>query len=147
MKKCCECKIEKDISCFGRNRARKDQLQSLCKECDNIRATKYHHKNKEKLWPQIKARKLKRVIRNREYVTAFKAAHPCIDCGNKDTRVLDFDHVTGGKENNICNLVNIGISMKALILEINKCVVRCANCHRIKTSKERNYYSYLNIAE
>ena len=31
-------------------------------------------------------------IKRREFIDIYKEAHPCIDCGNNDIRVLQFDH-------------------------------------------------------
>lgn len=59
----------------------------------------------------------------------------CIDCGyNAHPAALDFDH-TDGKTANISELR----SMKRVMEEIERhsCVVRCANCHRIKTAERR----------
>ena len=74
--------------------------------------------------------------RNRIFVENYLLEHPCVDCGIKDTRVLEFDHVRGKKDGNISHAVNQIWSLEKLIKEIDKCEVRCANCHRIVT-KER----------
>ena len=33
---------------------------------------------------------------------------------------------------------------KTVLEEINKCEVRCANCHRQKTAKDENWYKLIN---
>lgn len=75
--------------------------------------------------------------RNREYVKEFLSCNPCIDCGNNDLRVLDFDHVRGNKIKAISRLVRDGANLERLKQEISKCEVRCANCHRIVTFERR----------
>lgn len=57
----------------------------------------------------------------------------CMDCGYNDNPVaLDFDHRNPDEK-----LFAIGAgrnrSLDTLFLEMAKCDVRCANCHRIKT--------------
>jgi hypothetical protein len=60
-------------------------------------------------------------------------AGPCTKCGNEDGRVLDFHHIDSEKK-------KFGISVSQwynqplveLIEELAKCVVLCANCHRIE---------------
>jgi len=70
----------------------------------------------------------------REYIINIKKQGQCVDCGNKDYRVLEFDHVGDNvKLANISNLVSRGWSLKRIDLEIAKCELRCANCHRIIT--------------
>ena len=75
----------------------------------------------------------KAIIRNREYLNSYLKEHPCIDCGNSDIRVLEFDHVRGVKVNNVTTLSKRGHTLEKIKKEIEKCEVRCANCHRIKT--------------
>ena len=53
--------------------------------------------------------------------------------------VLDFDHLRD-KEAEISNLVMRRVSLEQIKAEIEKCVVRCANCHRRKTSMENGAY-------
>jgi hypothetical protein len=63
----------------------------------------------------------------------LKATTPCFDCGRTyDPCQMDFDH-TGDeiKVHNISRLV--GRSTEALTLELHKCQLVCANCHRIRS--------------
>jgi hypothetical protein len=60
----------------------------------------------------------------------------CVDCGIKDYRVLEFDHIKE-KFAEVSYLVAHRMSMKKIREEIAKCVIRCANCHRIQTYKRR----------
>jgi len=64
-------------------------------------------------------------------------SHPCVDCGEPDPIVLDFDHVRGEKFLGIAELIVRGFAMKVIIAEMKKCEVRCANCHRRITHKRR----------
>lgn len=91
------------------------------------------------------------IARNRNFVRDYLEKHPCIDCGNTNIVVLDFDHVTGEKKNNISKMVSNGNSLVTLLREIEKCEVRCSNCHRIVTHQRRlqertkegiDYYEY-----
>ena len=66
--------------------------------------------------------------------------NPCIDCGESDLVVLDFDHVRGQKAFAISRLIVEGTSVATLQREMDKCVVRRANCHRRKTALERGPY-------
>jgi hypothetical protein len=76
----------------------------------------------------------------------FYKSHPCVDCGEKDPRVLDFDHLNN-KRYNVSTLLNKEYSWDSILQEAAKCQVRCANCHRIKTAIKRNHYTNLLLEE
>ena len=71
----------------------------------------------------------------------------CIECGNSDYRVLEFDHIkpiqwrTNGKvkmngqqnTNTINSMVDAGDDPKDVYQLL------CANCHKIKTSDNQDY--------
>ena len=86
-------------------------------------------------------RKRKNIIKKR--VWEYLKLHPCVDCGESDIRVLDFDHVRGHKRANVQRLVNSYYCWKTVEIEIQKCDVICANCHRRKTANEQNWYHCL----
>ena len=81
-----------------------------------------------------KAKETSKIVRARirAYITAYLKDNPCVDCGEADPVILEFDHVRD-KDFNISDAARKGVSMKKLKDEIAKCEVRCANCHRKKT--------------
>ena len=82
-----------------------------------------------------------RIVNNRARLAAFKAEHPCVDCGESDPIVLEFDHLRD-KKWNVSEMISGAFPWTTVELELEKCVVRCANCHRRKTSAERNGREY-----
>ena len=57
--------------------------------------------------------------------------HPCVDCGETDPVVLEFDHRQGERKIfNIADARRRKISLRWVSSEVAKCDVRCANCHR-----------------
>jgi hypothetical protein len=70
--------------------------------------------------------------RTRAFIAAHLKANPCIDCGETNIIVLEFDHLHS-KDFNISDATRKGVGIKKLKNEIAKCEVRCANCHRKKT--------------
>jgi hypothetical protein len=82
----------------------------------------------------IKLSKKKRVIEAQRFIAEYLSSHPCVDCGIRDIRVLEFDHVTG-KDHNVTKMANHGYSIQSIRSEISKCEVRCCNCHFIKTQE------------
>lgn len=73
----------------------------------------------------------------KEWIGQYKTSKGCIDCGYSDNPVaLDIDHIEG-KTRNIASLKSI----PAVLAEIerHRCVVRCANCHRIKSHETKTW--------
>jgi hypothetical protein len=137
MKRCCICGIIKDFESFNKNATRKDGFQVQCRDCGKETSKQYHKENKA-AHTKVCARRSKEVRqRNKEQVVKYLLVHPCVDCGESDLVVLDFDHVRGKKFKNVSVMVNQGYSWSAILAEIKKCDVRCANDHRRITEKRR----------
>jgi hypothetical protein len=85
--------------------------------------------------------------RAREFIAAYLATHPCVDCGTEtDNVVLTFDHVRGQKRDNIADMVRNGLSVEAIRTEIEeKTEVVCFNCHAIRTQKRSGSYRWKRI--
>jgi len=133
-KKCTNCNEEKIIDKFSFRNKIKNTYQSECKNCFKLRDRERWDNNPELLSRKRKQQKIIR-DRNRSYINNYKKAHPCVDCDESDFIVLEFDHVINNKEANICEMLTT--SLEALKLEISKCEVRCANCHKRRHYMER----------
>lgn len=83
----------------------------------------------------------------RRIKTDYLRLHPCVDCGETDVDVLEFDHVRGIKSAEISALVNGAVATETLRAEMDKCEVRCANCHRKVTKARRQYTSKRPVAQ
>ena len=138
-KKCYTCKAIRSVECFNKNKSRKDGLNSICKDCSKTRSKKYYSENKEKHLKVIRKRTDESIKKNQKFVIEYLKNHPCVDCKETDIVVLDFDHIKD-KKYNVSNMIGEGYSIKTLLEEINKCQVRCANCHRRKTAKDQKWY-------
>ena len=61
----------------------------------------------------------------------------CVDCGIEDERVLSFDHVDPtNKLRHVSALMTAKSGSKRwprLLAEIDKCEIRCLNCHHIRS--------------
>lgn len=80
--------------------------------------------------------------KGRQYIYDYLRDKSCVDCGETNPIVLEFDHRNPKlKVNNVSNLVR---SMEKLKIEITKCDVVCANCHRIRTAKQQDWYKHIN---
>jgi hypothetical protein len=68
-------------------------------------------------------------LRVKEFVLDYKKQHPC-RCGESEPACLDFHH-RNPKEKLFA--LNAGVKSKSLeviTVEIAKCILLCANCHR-----------------
>jgi hypothetical protein len=75
---------------------------------------------------------LRRRHRHRSHLLTFLREHPCAICGEDDPVVLDFDHVRD-KVRHVSDAALRGGWTK-LLVEIARCRVLCANCHRRHTA-------------
>lgn len=74
--------------------------------------------------------------RNKKYIEQYLLKHPCADCGFVDIRCLEFDHMNPSQKfKKISYLKGTHYSLQKIQEEIEKCEVRCANCHRIRHYK------------
>jgi hypothetical protein len=139
MKKCYTCGEHKQLTEFNKNKKRKDGLNSICRECSKARSKQYYKENKEIHKQNVYKRKKKELKENQDRMVSYLLANPCVDCGESNPVCLDFDHQRD-KKMNVSLMLHGGYCWDSILKEIDKCEVRCANCHRKKTSKEFNWF-------
>jgi hypothetical protein len=138
-KLCSSCGLQRDINDFGVNNSRLDGLQSQCRVCKKLTQDRWYRKNKVEHQARVKRRRFNHRDSLVSQLLEYFKTHACVDCGESDPLVLEFDHVRGQKKRAIQDLVNRGYRWQTISQEIDKCEVRCANCHSRKTAKEFGY--------
>ena len=67
--------------------------------------------------------------RIRDYIANAKIGKKCQNCPVDDPRVLDFHHLRD-KHIKVSDIPKMKWGIKRTQLELDKCVLLCANCHR-----------------
>lgn len=140
MRICSKCKNEKDDDEFVLKCKKTGRRQTKCRGCCKEYAKEHYRKNKPYYIKRARVFNDKQVEKNRRLLYDYLQSKKCVDCGNSDIRVLEFDHKRGlDKRDNVGNML-YRYSWKTVLEEIEKCEIRCANCHRIKTMVEFGFY-------
>jgi hypothetical protein len=139
LKRCCTCKRELLRSEFNLRRAAFDGLQSRCRSCSRA----WYEAHRDGHIVVVVRRNAAFRADLKAKLAAYFAEHPCVDCGERDIRCLEFDHRDRStKTANIAGLLRAVVSWDVIRQEIEKCDVRCANCHRRKTAAEVNSWRH-----
>ena len=140
-KRCSSCRELKPLEEFHLDRGRRDGRQNFCKPC-NIAVNKRWYREHPEARPERmdEYNRVRRRGRHRE-VWAYLCEHPCVDCGEDDPVVLEFDHLRD-KVDNISKMASLKRPWSVILEEIEKCEVVCANCHRRRTAARVNSYRW-----
>lgn len=114
-----------------------DLIQSWCKACFAAYKAERHRANHEREMRRIRRNDALRAAANRAAILLHLQTHACVDCGEMDPAVLEFDHVRGVKLMDVSRMVAAGYPWARIEEEIAKCEVRCSNCHRRVTNARR----------
>ena len=100
---------------------------------DAAAASRRHYEaNKDLVKRKARTNAPKLKARNAKYVNSLKSAGVCIDCKKSfPFAAMDFHHLAN-KKDSISHLVISCASLKRIQEEIDKCILICANCHRIR---------------
>ena len=110
---------------------------------DPVRALAWHRawraRNPDYYKTYNKAHGRKRREERTALIRAFKN-RPCVDCGGEFPPVcMDFDHKLWGKGTRKSMSERASrMPLDKLQAELQTCDVVCANCHRIRTEKQRD---------
>lgn len=100
--------------------------------------------NADKLRPKKKAYKKKHrkklSAQNREYINTrklsvawLKTLKECLECeicGEDEAIVIDLHHIDPSQKSFGLHAANASRNINDLVVEVNKCMALCANCHR-----------------
>ena len=95
------------------------------------------YKYKKDLYEAQRRHRTKVKLRLLEFLSDKK----CKDCKESDPIVLDFDHRDPKEKTKpISRMLSGHYSWDSVLKEIQKCDIRCANCHRRRSYVQFNYF-------
>ncbi|MGH7484802.1 MAG: hypothetical protein ACREMY_04230 [bacterium] len=121
------------MSAFAFKSAATGALNSHCRSCHAAYRRQHYLDNRLDYFRQAMAQTRRKTLEAQGRLRAYLMSHPCVDCGEKVVATLDFDHRDPAtKELTIAQMVGRR-TWRSISAEIEKCEIRCANCHRRRT--------------
>jgi hypothetical protein len=136
---CRVCKETKPLAEFPYRSVKRQTRHRICLLCQRIYTSDWYLQNRKRHIANVEVRSRRVIGELRSRVRDYLLDHPCVDCGETDPGVLDFDHLRD-KRADLSTLVLSAVSWGAVEAEIAKCEVRCANCHRSRTALIGGFY-------
>ncbi len=144
MRRCSRCKESKPSADFVWH-ANQQRFDTYCKPCRSAYGREHYLANKQKYVSSAWERN-RRVAEERwALLLDYFADHPCVDCGETDPIVLEFDHL-----NDKLFSISQGIRYRRwadVLAEMEKCEVVCANCHRRRTAARGGFLRAAAVAQ
>src|SRR2546425_7096746 len=99
MRACTKCGVVKPLEAFPPVRRGEPRLQTWCRTCFADYGARYYSEHRETARARLRANFLAARAENKRQLIEYLQAHPCIDCGETDIIVLEFDHVRDKRDN------------------------------------------------
>lgn len=107
---------------------------------------KWYRANIVKRRADIKTSVAKRRQDTKSKVIDYLRVRACVDCGESDIIVLEFDHTEDNKSYGVSEMIGNGMKWESVLKEIEKCEVVCANCHRRRTASRSSSYRNMSLS-
>jgi hypothetical protein len=118
---------------YAWRRKARGQRDNYCRPCRADYKRQHYAAHRERYVADAVRRKRAIVAERAAYLVEFFRERPCVDCGESDPLILEFDHL-GRKRFNIATGLR-DRNWDSVLDEIAKCDVVCANCHRRRTAQ------------
>lgn len=140
-KKCPSCLRDLPIEAFNFKVRATGVRQPYCRQCSRRYIREHYARNTAYYLAKARTRNVVIRLKGHERLLAYLREHPCVDCGETDPIVLQFDHVDPAtKRLAVSLLIRSASSWSTVLTEIAKCEVRCANCHLRRTARQFGWY-------
>ena len=133
---CGETKPEAD---FAFDDMAKGTRQRHCRKCQAAYRRAHYLANRDTYIRREVARIKRYRLENRPLMLAYLRGHPCVDCGESDPVMLEFDHRDPSLKKGYVSVMAAHKPWRLVLVEIAKCDVRCANCHQRRTAGQFNW--------
>lgn len=139
MMRCPRCASSKPAHEFAFEDRRTGKRQHHCRACQAALRHEHYLKNRERYIEWAVRQGRKRRDEQVGIVHEHLRAHPCVDCGETDIQLLEFDHIDGAPKVMEISIMIGRRNTQVLLAEMAKCDVRCVNCRRRRTAERANW--------
>jgi hypothetical protein len=133
LRACIWCHQLKPLSAFAFKNAAAGTLNSHCRSCHAGYRRQHYSDNKADYFRRAIGQTRRRTQETKVRLHAYLLMNPCVDCGEASVATLDFDHIDPSTKIKAVGEMIGHRTWHAIQREIEKCQVRCANCHRRRT--------------
>ena len=126
-----------DLGQFSFKNRALGRLHSYCRACHGAWNRRHYARNRDTYIAAAKRHNVQYNASNVKRMVTYLRDHPCVDCGERDILVLQFDH--RDRQDKIVavgRLISRASGWPQIAAEIAKCDVRCANCHQRRTARQ-----------
>jgi hypothetical protein len=128
--------VLKPIADFNFKNRATGRLHPFCRQCQHAWNRAHYARNKATYIANAHRNSARDFGDNLDRLIDYLAEHACVDCGERDILVLEFDHRERTlKPLAVANMLR-NHSWAEIAREVAKCDVRCANCHRRRTAQQ-----------
>src|SRR4051794_2706866 len=122
MQTCTRCGESKEAEAFGYRNVARGKRHRACKTCVAAYGRDHYARNRQ-IYITRSARNMRmRRQALKERIWLYLAKHPCVDCGEADALVLEFDHLDpANKLSEIYWLVQRTYAWNSILAEIERC--------------------------
>ncbi|HEV2009593.1 MAG TPA: hypothetical protein VGS17_01010 [Candidatus Limnocylindria bacterium] len=145
-RRCSACDATKAVDAFAFSNMATGLRQSYCRVCHAAYRHAHYIRNKADYVRRAELQTIARRLENRRLVRQYLLSHPCVDCGEADPVVLDLDHRDPATKVQAVTWLAGRRNWAIVAAEIDKCDVRCANCHRIRTAQQFGWSKLRRLA-
>lgn len=136
---CSRCGTVKPVDEFPMKNKARGLRRVWCRDCCHAYGREHYRKNKPAYLAKADRRRAVERPRVRTLIDAYLREHPCLDCGCTEITVLEFDHRDPTEKELPVGELARWAEWPRVLREIEKCDVRCANCHRRRTAQQMHW--------
>lgn len=136
-RRCGRCGKQKPVANFAWRRRALGQRDNYCRPCRAAYKREHYAANRQRYIAAADRRKRAIAAERAALIVEILRECRCADCGERDPLVLEFDHLRDKSFNIAQGLRNH--SWPAVLAEMEKCEVVCANCHRRRTARKLGF--------
>jgi hypothetical protein len=144
-KTCTRCGMARPATEFRVRNKKTGRRSTWCRSCRSAYGKLHYQQHKQAYLARNRMHRHQGSGRSAYWywLMTYLDAHPCVNCGQTDLVVLQFDHRDGTEKVSTIGAMLNHTSWARLLAEVAKCDVRCANCHRLRTAQQFGWSKWI----